>query len=116
FHPDALTEVSLSAALPELDGARIHGTVDRLIIGEESILVVDFKSNRIVPDTAANCPDGLLRQMGAYTAALSRIYPQHRIDTAILWTRTATFMPLPHDLVVAALRGGRYLDAPLPRP
>jgi ATP-dependent helicase/nuclease subunit A len=41
--------------------------------------------------------------MGAYAHALGQLYPEHRIDTAILWTRTATLMPLPHDLVTAAL-------------
>src|SRR5690606_22413944 len=38
FRPDALAEVSLSAALSELGGARIHGTVDRLIIDNTTIL------------------------------------------------------------------------------
>jgi ATP-dependent helicase/nuclease subunit A len=42
--------------------------------------------------------------MGAYAAALALIYPGRAIDTAILWTRTATLMPLPHEMVMAALR------------
>jgi ATP-dependent helicase/nuclease subunit A len=41
--------------------------------------------------------------MGAYAAALGLIYPGRRIDTALLWTRTATLMPLPHEMVMAAL-------------
>ena len=45
----------------------------------------------------------LLRQMGAYAHALALLYPDRRIDTALLWTRTATLMPLPHALVSAAL-------------
>jgi ATP-dependent helicase/nuclease subunit A len=48
-------------------------------------------------------PEGLLRQMGAYAEALRQIYPATRIETAILWTRTATLMPLPPDIVSAAL-------------
>ena len=64
---------------------------------------MDFKTNAMVPDTVADCPDGLLRQMGAYAHALGQLYPDRRIETAILWTRTATLMRLPHESVSAAL-------------
>ncbi|SLN43824.1 ATP-dependent helicase/nuclease subunit A [Roseovarius litorisediminis] len=104
FHPDALTEVSVTANLDALGGHRIHGTIDRLLIDKARVLAVDFKTNAMVPDTPNDCPDGLLRQMGAYAHALQMIYPDHKIETALLWTRTATLMPLPHDLVTDALR------------
>jgi ATP-dependent helicase/nuclease subunit A len=103
FTPDALTEVAVTAHLAALHGRRIHGIIDRLIIDETRILAVDFKTNALVPDTARDCPDALLRQMGAYAHALSQLCPDRRIDTAILWTRTATLMDLPHDLVTATL-------------
>ncbi len=57
-----------------------------------------------MPERPEDVPDGLLRQMGAYGAALRRIYPDKRIDLAILWTARPALMPLPHDLVNAALR------------
>ncbi|MDQ7070103.1 MAG: double-strand break repair helicase AddA [Rhodobacterales bacterium] len=103
FTTDALAEVSVTANIVELSGRRIHGAIDRLLITDNSILIVDFKSNAVVPKSAQDCPDGLLRQMGAYAAALANIYPDHKIETALLWTRTATLMPLPHDLVYQAL-------------
>ncbi|MDP1578285.1 MAG: PD-(D/E)XK nuclease family protein, partial [Cypionkella sp.] len=80
------------------------GTIDRLLIARDHILAVDFKSNHRTPATAAQTPEGILRQMAAYAEALRQIYPNHRIDTAILWTRTATLMPLPPDIVRAALQ------------
>jgi len=40
---------------------------------------------------------------GAYAEALGQIYPDRKIETALLWTRTARMMVLPHDLVTAAL-------------
>ncbi|NIZ09608.1 double-strand break repair helicase AddA [Pseudooceanicola sp. HF7] len=104
FTEDALPEVSVSAALPELGNQRIHGTIDRLIVSDDHVLAVDFKTNAVVPERAEDVPDGLLRQMGAYAAALAQIYPDLTIRTALLWTRTATLMPLPHDLVMAALQ------------
>ncbi len=103
FRGNALSEVPVSAALPELGGRRIHGIIDRLIISDNSILAVDFKTNAVVPQTPETCPDGLLRQMGAYQSALSQVFPDKTIQTALLWTSTATLMHLPHDLVIAAL-------------
>ncbi|WP_137700934.1 double-strand break repair helicase AddA [Marimonas lutisalis] len=104
FATDALAEVPVSAALPELDGRRIQGVIDRLVIGPDTVLAVDFKTNAAVPETLQACPDGLLRQMGAYASALSQVYPGKTIETALLWTRNATLMRLPHDLVIGALR------------
>ncbi len=104
FHPDTLAEVPLSATLPVLDNALVQGSVDRLIVGDDRVLAVDFKTNRSVPDTPDATPLGILRQMGAYAAALALIFPNHDIDTAILWTKTQDLMPLPHHIVMQALQ------------
>jgi ATP-dependent helicase/nuclease subunit A len=100
FAPDTLAEVPFAA---DLAGRPLVGTVDRLVVARDHVLVVDFKSNLEVPGTPESVPEGILRQMGAYAHALAAIYPGRRIDTAILWTRTATLMPLPHDMVIGAL-------------
>ncbi|MCJ7874971.1 PD-(D/E)XK nuclease family protein [Phaeobacter sp. J2-8] len=81
----------------------MHGVIDRLIVEESRILAVDFKTNAVVPARAQDTPEALLRQMGAYAAMLKQLYPNHEIATAILWTASAALMPLPHDLVTAAL-------------
>ena len=104
FDPRTLAEVPITAPLEALGGRRLTGTIDRLIIGDGYALIVDFKTNAIVPDQPGDTPEGILRQMGAYAAALSLILPDHRIDLAILWTRTGTLMTLDHDIVSEALR------------
>jgi ATP-dependent helicase/nuclease subunit A len=103
FTPGTLAEVPLTCDLPAFPGRPLHGTVDRLIVAPGRVLAVDFKTNAVVPRTPDEVPEGLLRQMGAYAAALAAIYPGRRIDTAILWTRTATLMTLPHEMVMEAL-------------
>ncbi|MBV1866428.1 MAG: double-strand break repair helicase AddA [Marinosulfonomonas sp.] len=103
FAPDALAEVDISANLPTLGDQRMRGIIDRLVILPDRVLIVDFKSNQLVPDTPQLVPAGLLAQMGAYLEAIEQIYPSHQIDTAILWTRTASLMALPHDIVRSAL-------------
>ena len=99
FSENSLSEVPISAMFKNTP---IYGIIDRLIVTPNRILAVDFKSNAVVPDTPAQTPEGILRQMAAYRAGLGEIWPGRQIDTAIVWTRTATFMELPHDIVTDA--------------
>ncbi len=100
FAPGSLAEVSVTATL---NGRQIEGTLDRVIVTADRVLAVDFKTNRMVPDRPDQVPEGILRQMGAYAHALAQIYPDRRIETAILWTVTPNLMPLHPDMVTAAL-------------
>ena len=108
FAPGALAEVPVSANLDALGGRRVHGVIDRLLVEPDRVLAVDFKTNARVPPRARDTPDGLLRQMGAYAAALDPVFPGRRIDTAILWTSAPVLVPLPHDLVTAALARAEF--------
>ncbi|MEY8837737.1 double-strand break repair helicase AddA [Cribrihabitans sp. XS_ASV171] len=103
FAPGSLAEVPVSG---EVQGRRIHGVIDRLLIEKDRVLIVDFKTNILVPEDPGQVPEGLLRQMGAYAALVGSIYPGRKIETAILWTRTAVLMPLSHDSVTQALARG----------
>ncbi|SHJ86758.1 DNA helicase/exodeoxyribonuclease V, subunit A [Shimia gijangensis] len=107
FGDETLAEVPVTA---NLGAARLHGIVDRLIVRDDHILIVDFKTNATVPQRPDQTPAGLLRQMGAYAHALQQIYKDREIRTAILWTRTGTLMQMPHDLVTKALQSTGYLD------
>lgn len=97
---DALAEVDITATIGP---HRFHGTIDRLLVTDTRVLAIDYKSNKIVPSDPAKTPEGLLRQMGAYHAGLTAVFPDHEIEVAILWTETANLMPLENDLVSAAL-------------
>jgi double-strand break repair helicase AddA len=108
FAPGALAEVEISAPVSIAGATRLHGVIDRLVIAPDHVLAVDFKTNRIAPDRPDDIPEGILRQMGAYEAALAQVFPDRRIDTAVLWTRSAALMPLPPGL---ALRAFGRLDA-----
>jgi ATP-dependent helicase/nuclease subunit A len=104
FGAGALAEVDITANLSTLDGQRIHGSIDRLIFEEGAIYCIDFKTNKTVPNSPAETPEGLLRQMGAYVEALEQIYPDHKVFPQILWTQTGYLMDLPRDLVISALQ------------
>ena len=108
FAADTLAEVAFSAPSGPGEAPRLHGIIDRLIVGPDRVLAVDFKTNRIVPERPEDVPEGILRQMGAYELGLREVYPGRRIDTAILWTRAARLMALPPGL---GLRAFGRLDA-----
>lgn len=109
FAEDALSEVALSAPSATL-GKRLHGIIDKLVLSEDRVLAVDFKTNATVPEAPQDTPLGILRQMGAYSEALALIYPNRKIETAILWTKTASLMTLPQDIVMKAYQDTTYLD------
>jgi ATP-dependent helicase/nuclease subunit A len=95
-----LAEVDFTA---QVGAHRFHGSIDRLLITDTHVLAVDYKSNRLVPSTPDQTPEGLLRQMGAYQASLAKIFPDHTIEVAILWTQTAQLMTLANELTSDAL-------------
>ena len=111
FAADTLAEVTVSG---QIKGKDVMGLIDRLIVTERKITVVDYKTNLTVPEVPEQTPEAILRQMGAYAALLREIYPGREIETGILWTRTATYMTLPHLLVNEALERAPKLDAGLP--
>lgn len=98
---EALNEVGVTADLPNV--GRIHGAIDRLIITPDKVIAVDYKSNRLTPQTPQETPLGLQRQLAAYAHALQKIYPDHKIEAAILWTHKGTIAVLPDDLLHEAL-------------
>jgi ATP-dependent helicase/nuclease subunit A len=101
FGPDALAEVEITAML----GTRaMVGAIDRLLVTPTDVWAIDYKSNRNVPDTPEQVPEGLLRQMGAYRAALVQVFPDRIVRVGLVWTQSAgRLMWLPEALVDAAL-------------
>ncbi|WP_372841439.1 PD-(D/E)XK nuclease family protein, partial [Phaeovulum sp.] len=106
----SLAEVEFSASLDELGGARVQGSIDRLVIEPDRLRLIDYKSNATVPATPDAVPEGILRQLGAYMAALQKIYPDRAVESAILWTTTGLLMPMPAGLLADALRRVPHLD------
>jgi ATP-dependent helicase/nuclease subunit A len=104
FGPDTLAEVPVSGHVQVLGGRQAQAVIDRLIVGPDRVLAIDYKSNRDVPDRAEDVPLGILRQMGVTAELLAQIYPDRAVETAILWTASATLMPLPPDIVRSALQ------------
>jgi ATP-dependent helicase/nuclease subunit A len=80
--------------LPGRPQAFVSGQIDRLMVTQNEVLIVDFKTNHAPPTAAAEAPQAYVRQLALYRAVLSRLYPQHAIRAALLWTETADLMEI----------------------
>ncbi|MEO9600635.1 double-strand break repair helicase AddA [Parasphingorhabdus sp.] len=96
FAPESLAEASVAAVVGE---HVISGTVDRLLVTDDHIYVVDFKTGRRVPDRAEEVPVAYLRQMAAYVAALEKIFPGRPIKAGLLYSHGPEMLELSADLV-----------------
>ncbi|TKW66758.1 MAG: double-strand break repair helicase AddA [Paracoccus denitrificans] len=98
---DVLAEVELAISLPGFGPLR--GIIDRLIVAPDQVSVIDYKTNATVPDAPEATPDGILRQMAAYRAAIRAIYPGRQVQVGVLWTATRRLMWLPEGLLDRAM-------------
>ncbi|MFC0407315.1 double-strand break repair helicase AddA [Roseomonas elaeocarpi] len=98
FGPDSLAEAPLAA---RINGRVVAGQVDRLLVGDDRVVVVDYKTNRPPPDRAEDVPPAYLRQMAAYRAALQQAWPGRVVECVLVWTWSGRVMPLPAAMLDA---------------
>jgi ATP-dependent helicase/nuclease subunit A len=84
FGANSLAEAPIAATLD--DGRVVAGTVDRLLVDDRRVQVIDFKTGNRVPLSAGEVPRGHIAQMTAYAAALRAIFPGHTVEAALLYT------------------------------
>jgi ATP-dependent helicase/nuclease subunit A len=100
FGPDSRAEVPIVGTVAGAGGLEVvSGQVDRLVVTDRAVLVVDYKTNRPAPRTEAEVPTLYLRQMAAYRAVLSGIYPDRPIEGFLLWTEGPRIMRISDDLL-----------------
>jgi len=96
FGAGSRAEVPLAAVLGE---TVISGQVDRLLVAEDHVLVVDYKSGRPAPPAESAIPEAYLAQMAGYRAALRAIFPGREIRAALLFADGPKLIWLPDALL-----------------
>jgi ATP-dependent helicase/nuclease subunit A len=100
FGPGSVAEVPVVGRIGEgRDGIVISAQIDRLLVTEAEVLVIDYKTNRPPPVRVADVSPVYLRQMACYQAALAAVYPGRPVRCALLWTDGPRLMELPADLL-----------------
>ena len=104
FGPGSRAEVAIAGSAARLPpGLKVSGRIDRLVILPDRVLVADFKTNRPSPARIEDADPAYLRQMAIYAAVLAEIFPNRRIEAALVWTDGPKLMPVPEILVAKAL-------------
>ena len=84
FKAGSMAEVSVTGLMQ--DNRIISGQIDRLLIEDNDIWIVDYKTNRPPPKDVKDIPPIYHKQMAAYRDSIAVIYPNRKIHCALLWT------------------------------
>ncbi len=88
FAPGSRAEVPIVGRLQRPDGCvqPISGQVDRLTATNDSVLVADYKTDRVVPRSLNEVPENHVKQLALYRAVISRLYPVKAVRAALVFT------------------------------
>ncbi len=105
FAPGSRAEVSIVGRLERPGGrpALVSGQIDRLVVTDSEVLIIDFKTNHAPSSRPDEAPKGYVRQLALYRAVLARLYPQRLVRAALLWTETAELMEISAPALEAEL-------------
>lgn len=90
--PLSRSEVDIAGELR--DGREVSGRIDRITVTPEGIWLLDWKTDRYVPDSLPQDHD-YARQMAGYVELLEAAYPGRPVTAAIFWTEQARLDILP---------------------
>ncbi|HRP09464.1 MAG TPA: double-strand break repair helicase AddA [Terricaulis sp.] len=106
FGPGSRAEAPI---IGEAAGKPVRGVVDRLVVNDAGVIVLDFKTDRPAPADPDKTPEAYLLQMALYRAVLQRIFPGRPVSCALVSTEAPALMALPPgrlDAVLAAFAAG----------
>lgn len=101
FKGAARTEVPVVGNLTTSDGKEVSvsGQIDRLVVTQERILIVDYKTNLHPPMTSEGISREYLAQLCVYQKLIQQIYSDRTVDAALLWTSSPSLMEVPTTLL-----------------
>jgi len=83
FSQNSKAEVPIEGTI---GNSHISGQIDRLVIEDNRVLVVDYKTNKNPPKSVEQIPQAYLDQISSYRALLTQIFPDKKIECAFIWT------------------------------
>lgn len=83
---------------------KVSGQIDRLVIKNNTVKVIDYKTNRNPPSELHHVPVSYVNQMAVYRAALKNLYPKKEILSFLLWTDGPKATELPPDLLESRMK------------
>ena len=104
FAPGSRAEVSVMGTLVVRGAERaVSGTIDRLAVTDDAVLIGDYKTTRPPPRALSDAPPEHVLQLALYRALLAPIYPGRRISGALVYTEAPVLVAVPEQVLEDAL-------------
>ena len=81
----------------------VAGQVDRLVVAEDEVRILDFKSNRQPPARPEDAPQAYVAQLALYRALVAPLYPGRRVRCILVWTAGPSISEIAPEALDAAL-------------
>jgi ATP-dependent helicase/nuclease subunit A len=81
----------------------VSGRIDRLAVLDDHVVILDYKTNRLPPKSAAQIPFAHRAQLTIYREILAPLYPGKRIDCVLVYTEDASIHTLAESTLASAL-------------
>jgi ATP-dependent helicase/nuclease subunit A len=88
---------------PNCEPILVAGQVDRLIAAERAVIVLDYKTDSLVPGRLDDVPPAYIAQLALYRAVLMRIYPGKNVRAGLIFTAGPVLLEIPASTLDAAL-------------
>jgi ATP-dependent helicase/nuclease subunit A len=104
FAPGSRAEVPIVGRIARAGSGPIPvaGQVDRLAVTGDTVLIADYKTDRIVPDRFDTVAP-YVTQLALYRAVLARVFPGKTVRAALLFTDGPKLMEVPAAVLDKAL-------------
>ncbi|WP_425406866.1 double-strand break repair helicase AddA [Hwanghaeella sp.] len=100
FGPGSRAEAPIVGVLERPSGVEVvSGQIDRLLVTENEVLVVDYKTLRPAPSDSRQVPLAYRRQLAGYKGLLQKVFPGKTVRCALLWTDIPRLMPVDDELL-----------------
>ena len=77
-----------------VEGQLQQHRIDRLIVEQGRVIIIDYKSDAKPPDKKQDMPQAYRRQLQRYKAVVQDVYPDKACEGYVLWTKTARLQPV----------------------
>lgn len=73
----------------------VSGRIDRLAVTENTVMIVDYKTNRVAPDGIEAVSDDYIAQLAVYRHILAHAWPGKALKAALLYTAAPRLIEVP---------------------
>ena len=95
FSDNSQAEVSIAGHINLKSGRRlISGQIDRLLVEDDHIWIIDYKTGRQIPANAEEISGSYLSQLALYQHIIAQVYPNRAVKCALLWVEGPKLMPV----------------------